>query len=50
MGNFLFANYYYLCGLKNETVLNCHQLKLKVADGGMGADTKAISISRLSKK
>ena len=34
---------------ENETVSNCHQLKLKVANGGMGVDTKAINISRLSK-
>ena len=25
---------------ENEMVSNCHQLKLKAADGGMGADTK----------
>ena len=29
---------------ENETVSNCHQLKLKAADGGMGADTKATNL------
>ena len=40
-----FANYYYLCGLKNGTVTSCNSLKLEAADGKIRltniADTKA---------
>jgi len=32
-GEFFFANYYYLRGLKNGTVTSCNSLKLEAADG-----------------